>query len=163
MADFLAWLQAASHWGWWIAGIILVTLEIAAPGAVFLWMGIAAGVVGLLVFFLPELGWEYQFIVFAVVSVVSILFARRYLKSRPIESDRPGLNRRGTQYVGRIFTLAEPIEDGRGRLHVDDTMWKIEGPDLPKGAKIQVAAVDGVVLKVEKIEVAPSGATPQES
>ena len=154
MAEVLAWLEGANHWGWWIFGILLVVMEVAAPGAVFLWMGIAAGVVGIVVFFLPSLPWEYQFIVFAVLSVVSVLVARRYLRQRPIETDQPSLNRRGSQYIGRVFTLTEPIVDGRGRLHVDDTMWKIEGPELAVGEKVRVAAVDGVVLKVESDQAA---------
>ena len=149
MEEVLAWLEGASHWGWWIFGIVLIVLEVAAPGAVFMWMGIAAGVVGFAVFFVPDLNWEYQFLTFAVLSVVSILIARRYLRARPIETDQPSLNRRGSQYIGRVFTLAEPIVHGRGRLHVDDTMWKIEGPDLAEGEKVTVASVEGVILRVE--------------
>jgi len=155
MAEFLAWLEGANHWGWWIFGILLIVLEVAAPGAVFLWMGIAAGVVGVAVFFVPGLLWEYQFLFFAILSVVSVLVARRYLKARPIETDQPSLNRRGSQYIGRVFTLNEPIVDGRGRLHVDDTMWKIEGADRAEGEKVTVTAVDGVVLKVEARQGAP--------
>jgi len=154
MAEVLGWLQEANHWGWWITAIVFIVLEIAAPGAVFLWMGVAAGVVGGAVFLLPGLAWEYQLLIFATLSVGSVLAARRYLRQRPIESDRPSLNRRGSQYIGRVFTLTEPIVDGRGRLHVDDTMWKIEGPDMAAGGKVTVSAVDGVVLKVELHPVA---------
>ena len=149
MAELLAWLEGANHWGWWIFGIVLIVLEVAAPGAVFMWMGIAAGIVGIAVFFVPDLNWEYQFLIFALLSVVSILVARRYLKARPIETDQPSLNRRGSQYIGRVFTLTEPIVDGRGKLHVDDTMWKIEGPDMAEGEKVTVTTIDGVVLRVE--------------
>ena len=63
-------------------------------------------------------------------------------------------SQRGTQYIGRVFTLAEPIADGRGRLHVDDTMWKIEGDDVPAGTQVRVTGVDGVVLKVEPARAA---------
>ena len=155
MEEALAWLEGANHWGWWIFGIVLFVFEVTAPGAVFMWMGIAAGVVGFAVFFVPDLIWEYQFLIFAVLSVVSILIARHYLKTRPIKTDQPSLNRRGSQYIGRVFTLMEPIVDGRGRLHVDDTMWKIEGPDLAEGRKVTVKAVDGVILCVEPQQTTP--------
>ena len=159
MDAVMAWLEGANHWGWWIFGIVLIVLEVAAPGAVFMWMGIAAGIVGFAAFFVPDLNWEYQFLIFAVLSVVSILVARRYLKARPIETDQPSLNRRGSQYIGRFFTLAEPIVDGRGRLHVDDTMWKIEGPDLPKGQKVTVKTVEGVILRVEAQQTVPDSSS----
>ena len=95
-----------------------------------------------------------------MLSVASIVVSRRYLKRHPIATDRPELNRRGQQYVGRTFTLAEPIENGRGRLHVDDTMWKISGPELAQGRQVRVVGVDGVVLMVEPSEAeVNSGAT----
>lgn len=143
------WLMALDYWAWWVAGVALVILEIVIPGAVFLWMGIAAGVVGLVVLFVPGLDWRYQFLIFAALSVISIAAARRYLKRSPIETDHPTLNRRGEQYVGRTLTLAEPIVNGRGKAHIDDTMWKLSGPDLPVGAQVLVTGVDGVVLQVE--------------
>ena len=51
------------------------------------------------------------------------------------ESDQPLLNRRGEQLIGRIATLTEPIKDGRGRVRIGDTMWRVSGPDLPAGAQ----------------------------
>jgi hypothetical protein len=143
-------LAAAKFWHWWIAGIVLMIVEVAAPGAFFLWMGISAFVTGLVLLVLPSMGWEYQFLVFALFTVVSIIAWRRYLKSRPIATDRPGLNRRGEQYIGREFTLAEPIVNGVGKVRISDTSWKIEGQDLPEGSKIKVTGTHGTVLKVEK-------------
>ena len=143
------WLMTLDYWAWWVAGVTLVILEIVIPGAVFLWMGIAAGVVGLIVLFVPGLDWRYQFLIFSALSVISIAIARRYLKRSPIETDHPTLNRRGEQYVGRTLTLADPIVNGSGKAHIDDTMWKLSGPDLPVGAKVRVTGVDGVVLEVE--------------
>ena len=39
-----------------------------------------------------------------------------------------------------------------GKVKVDDSTWKIEcAEDLPKGAKVKVTALDGTILKVEKV------------
>ena len=67
---------------------------------------------------------------------------------RPIQTDQPRLNRRGEQYIGRIFTLSIPIQHGQGKIQVDDTRWKIQGIDCPVGSQVQVTGVDGVVLTV---------------
>ena len=154
MAEFLTWLENARHWGWGIFGVLLVVLEIFAPGAIFLWMGAAAFIVGVGVFVWPDIEWRYQLLLFSALSVISVFVARRYFRSNPIATDRPTLNRRGTQYIDRIFTLASPIEDGRGNLHVDDTMWKIEGPELDAGVKVRVTGVNGVMLTVEPYDPA---------
>lgn len=157
MSEFVQFLSELTYWHWWVAGILLAILEILAPGVVFIWIGLAAGVVGIIAFIAPALDWRLQFLAFGILSVVSIVVSRRFLKRYPIETDRPALNRRGLQYVGDIYTLAEPIVDGRGRLKVHDTMWKILGPDLPAGSHIRITGVDGVMLEVEAAsETAPT-------
>ncbi|HEY0720079.1 MAG TPA: NfeD family protein [Gammaproteobacteria bacterium] len=138
-----------THWHWWILAMILLVLEVFAPGTFFLWLGVAAMVVGLVVLIIP-MGWELQLLLFAILSVASVSLGRTYFKRRPIESDRPNLNRRGQQYVGRTFTLSEPIVHGYGKIRVDDSTWKIEGADSPVGSQVKVVGVDGVVLKVER-------------
>ncbi len=137
-------------WHWWIFAVALVILEVFAPGAFFLWLGIAAAVVGLLVFIFPALGWEYQLLAFSLLSVVSIIVWRRYFRTRPADTDQPALNRRGEQYIGRWFTLSEPVINGVGKIRVDDSTWKIHGQDCPAGTQVEVTGVEGTVLKVAR-------------
>ena len=143
-------LSQFTHWHWWILALILLVLEVLAPGTFFLWLGISALFTGLLALILP-IGWEMQFLLFAILSMVSVTLGRIYIKKRPIETDQPNLNRRGAQYVGRTFTLNEPITHGYGKIRVDDSTWKIEGADSPAGSEVKVVGVDGVILKVERI------------
>jgi len=114
-------------------------------------MGISAAVVGLVTWIVPTLPWEWQALAFAVLSVLSVVLLRRYLKARPIETDQPLLNRRGHQYVGRTFTLDDPVVNGVGKIRVDDSTWKVEGADCPAGSQVQVTGVDGVVLRIEVV------------
>lgn len=142
------WAQAPAHWYWFIAGMVLLALEMAAPGAVLLWMGISALLVGGLVWLAPELGWEVQLLVYALLSIATVFLGRRYFRRHPIATDQPLLNRRGRQYVARRFTLAEPIVNGVGKITVDDTTWKVKGADCPAGSVVRVTGVDGVMLEV---------------
>lgn len=145
-------LDQIVFWHWWIAGVVFLILEVFVPGAFFLWLGVSAGVVGLVLLVFSGTPWEIQFLIWAVLSIGAVVGSRLYLRRHPIETDRPTLNRRGEQYIGRHFTLEEPIVNGLGKIRVDDSTWKIEGPDeLPAGRKIQVTAVEGTVLKVEPI------------
>ena len=141
--------EQVEFWHWWVAAIVFIVIEVFAPGAVALWMGVAAGFVGLLLLVAPETAWEYQLLVFAVLSVASVVAWRVYLSRRPIETDQPALNRRGEQYVGRVFTLDEAIVNGTGKINVDDTTWKVGGEDLYQGATVRVTGVAGTVLTVE--------------
>ena len=142
--------ESITFWHWFILAIVLLVLEVFAPGAVFLWMGIAAAVVGVILFFAPDMGWEYQLMVFSIFAIVSIAGWRQYLKRHPMKTDRPNLNRRGDQYVGRTFTLEHPIVNGLGKITVDDSTWKVRGPDCDAGTHVKVIGVDGTELLVEK-------------
>ncbi len=138
----------AAFWHWWILAVILLALEAFAPGAIFVSMSIAAALVGLFVWLTPVTGWEIQVFIFAVLSLITIVTFRAYQRRHPTATTAPLLNRRGQQYVGRAFTLEEPIVNGLGKIRVDDTTWKVHGPDCPAGTPVEVIDVEGVVLKV---------------
>jgi membrane protein implicated in regulation of membrane protease activity len=139
------------YWHWLAFGVALMVLEILAPSTFFLWMGLAAMAVGGLLWLMPGMGWEMQVILFAVLTVIAIGLGRRYVKKHPIETDRPTLNVRGAQSLGRILTLDQPIVNGVGRARMDDTIWKVLGPDLPAGTRIEVIGVEGISLRVKPL------------
>lgn len=144
----MEWFENIVFWHWWIlAGIILI-LELTAPVYFFLWLGIAAAATGLLLLVFPSIPIETQLVLFAVLSIAATIIWRKYRESNPVVSDQPNLNRRGEQYTGRIFTLDEPIINGVGKVTVDDSTWRVKGPDLPAGARVRVDGVDGVVFEV---------------
>lgn len=143
-------VEQLEFWHWLILAAVLIGIEMLAPGAVFLWLGVSAGLVGLLVLAIPATPWEIQLLVFAALSVATAFGWRAYRKRYPApESDQPNLNQRGAQYIGRTFTLKEAIADGQGKLNVDDTVWKVVGSDQPEGSKVKVTGVNGTVLTVE--------------
>ena len=139
-------------WHWWAFAIVLLIVETLAPGSFFMWMGVSAGIVGVILAFAPDMGWQLQVVIFTVFSVATIVGWRYYLQRNPTETDEPLLNRRGSQYVGRTFELTEEMALGRGKISVDDTTWRAEydaGGDLPAGSHVKVIAIDGTTLKVE--------------
>lgn len=148
----IAWLDHIVFWHWWIVAGLLLILELTAPAFFFLWLGIAAAAVGLILLVFPSIDLETQLMLFAITSVVAVFAWRKYRETRPASTDQPNLNRRGQQYIGRIFSLSAPITNGVGKVTVDDSTWKVKGPDLPAGTHIKVTGVDGVIFRVEAAE-----------
>ncbi len=146
----IEFLQELVFWHWWILAIGLVILEVLAPGVIFLWLGIGAGVTGLIVLIEPGLSWETQLVAFAILSVISGVGGRMWIARRPIETDQPNLNQRGVQYVGREFTLDDAIVNGVGKVKVGDSIWRVSGDDMPGGSQVTVVDVEGATLKVVK-------------
>lgn len=139
------------YWHWLAFAVFLLTVELLAPGLFFLWMANAGLVTGILLFVFPSMGWEIQWFIFSMMSVIGITVARRFFRRNPTESEQPLLNRRTAQYIGRVFTLEQAIVNGQGKIRVDDSLWKIQGPDCPAGAKVKVVGAESVVLMVEPV------------
>ena len=146
----MEWVSEINFWHWLIIAVVLISIEMLLVGSFYLlWMGIAAGVVGSIMYFVPTLSLLAQVLIFTVLSVVTLVVYKQYQKNNPVLSDQPNLNRRGEQYVGRVFTLENPIVNGVGKVRVDDSTWKIRGEDMAAGTKIKVAAVEGTTFLVE--------------
>ena len=138
-------------WYWWIGAVALILLEMFAPGAYLMWLGIAAGLTGAVVYAFPDMGWEYQLALFAVLGLLSMLAGYAFFRKHPIESSRPLVDERTRQYVGQVGRLVAPIEDGRGRVRLGGINWQCAGPDLPVDTQVRVVEADGNLLTVEPV------------
>ncbi|MGB4946189.1 MAG: NfeD family protein [Candidatus Competibacter denitrificans] len=142
------WLLEPVYWNWWLLGVVLLGIEAIVPGFFLLWLGIAALLVGLLLVAIPGLPWTWQVLLFAVLAVGSITAWRWRLRHYPTRTEDPLLNRRGHQYVGRVFTLDAPAINGYGKIRVDDSTWKVAvEQDYPAGTRLRIIGVNGVILQ----------------
>jgi hypothetical protein len=143
-------IRGLGPWAWWIGGAILLALEIAVPGNVFVWFGIAGILTGA-VSLLTDLGWQGELILFAGASLVLVIVGRRYF-ARAGASEEPLLNERATRLIGQSYILGDPIVGGTGRIRIGDTVWRLTGPDLPSGTRVRIIGHEGPVLHAVKAE-----------
>jgi hypothetical protein len=141
-------LAALGNWNWLIAGLILIGVEMLAPGVFMLWLGLAAFLVGLLSFAV-EMSWQLQLLAFAAFALAAVPLYRRLGRRQLEDTDQPFLNRRADALVGQVFTLEQPIVDGAGTVRVGDTVWRVAGPDTPAGNRVRIVTADGAALRVE--------------
>jgi membrane protein implicated in regulation of membrane protease activity len=147
MMEFLVSLTV---WHWLIAAAVFFVLELIAPGAFMLWLGLSAMLVGILSFFVAW-SWQIQLIAFAVFALASIPLWRRVARRIEAPVDQPFLNRRADAFIGREFTLEKPIVGGNGTVKIDDTIWRLSGPDLAGGSRVKVVRADAALLVVEPV------------
>lgn len=147
------WFAEFGPWNWMILGAVLLALEIVVPGVYLLWFGVAAILTGTLSFQLWSAAfwvWQVQVPVFLALSLVSVLVGRRLFPTSGTEdTDQPLLNQRGRQLVGRTAALVDPIVEGRGRVRLGDTLWRVAGPELAAGTRVRVVSVEDGILRVE--------------
>ena len=135
-------------WNWLIFGLILMTPELLAPGVFPFWLGLAALLVGLISFAINP-SWQLQMLMFAVFAAAAVLLWRRVARNNTAASkSNRFLNKRAEALVGRVFTLEKPIIDGWGTVRIDDTIWRVAGPDTPAGSRVRIVRADGASLTV---------------
>lgn len=148
----MAGLLELNCWHWFALGLLLLMAEMAGAGGYLLWAGIAAGITGGLLFLLPVITWQIQLLLFSVLSVVSAVLWWKYQKRSVNSAVDTLLNKRSAQYIGRIFTLSDPVENGRGKIRVDDSFWEVTAKeDMPVGSRVKVLSVEhDQIFVVEK-------------
>lgn len=145
---------------WTAAGVLLIALEIMLPGMFLIWFGGAALLTGLLSWFLG--GWapieELGLFTALAGCAIGIAMALARWRGPAAAND---INDRAGQMVGVQTTLSDPILGGHGRIFIGDTLWQVEGPNLPVGTVARVTGHRGMILTIEAVaEVSrPTGAT----
>jgi hypothetical protein len=146
-------IREMGPWSWWILALVLLGLEVLAPGTFFLWFGISAFVIGTISLAVGSGSgfwvWQTQMIGFVVLSLVSAVIGKRYFNIySSSESEDPVLNDRARRLIGRTAVLEEPILEGHGRVRLGETFWRVTGPDLPAGSRIRIVEAQSNTLQV---------------
>lgn len=143
-------LMTLTPWHWLSIAVVMLVIEMMVGTVYMLWISFAAAITAVLLW-LIGFGWQMQVLVFTLVSILSVIAWHQYDKTRDKTSSRPTLNKRGHQYIGRTFQLSHAIDNGVGKINVDDSSWKVRGDDAPVNTKVKVTDIDGTVLIVEII------------
>ncbi len=146
----IAAMLALGYWIWIIGGLLLMLVELLAPGLFFIWLGLAALATGAAAWML-DLGWAMSAIVFVAFAVGSV-FAGRAITgangSKPESASN--LNALSQDLIGKTYRLDHAIKNGEGRLRIGDTVWRAHGDDIAAGERVRIVRLDGTALVVER-------------
>ena len=134
----MEWLD---YWHWFALGLILVIAESLGTAGFLVAIGMAAGLVGLIMTIFT-LSWEWQLTLFAVFSILFAFIWWQVIQRRSQHQIPSTLNRPVEAMIGRITVLIEPIDNGRGRIKMNDSTWFVTGPDLPAGTKVKITGME---------------------
>ncbi|EKT65027.1 NfeD family protein [Providencia burhodogranariea] len=136
-------------WFWLCLGGLLLIGELLGTGGYLLWSGIAAVAVAIIALVLPFVGWEWQGILFAILTVVSAVLWRKWLSLRK-DPQTDDVNQKSHQLIGVKARLMMDTEEGFARVRLADGSWRAysESP-LKAGTEVIVTSVDGITLHVK--------------
>ncbi|MEL6279858.1 MAG: NfeD family protein [Pseudomonadota bacterium] len=152
MLDLPGLFEDAAAW-WLIIGLVLFLLELATFSLFLIWAGAAALIMGLLLL-VVDIPVTAQLVIFSVLGVTLTYLGRAYFaKSRSYqESDRPNLNNRLAEMVGKQVVALGDFGAGHGTVKVGDSQWAARAPGdgaVRDGETLKVVDVDGTTLIVE--------------
>jgi inner membrane protein len=115
-----------------------------------LWPAASAAVVAVLVSFVG-VSLAPAVLIFAGLTIVSTLLARRYLPRSVFHHAGRDINDNVERLVGHEGRAVGAFKDRAGRVFIDGKEWAAEltdGEALEAGARVQVTSVDGARLTV---------------
>ncbi|HIF88406.1 MAG TPA: NfeD family protein [Candidatus Thioglobus sp.] len=133
------------YWHWLVFGLALIIIELFAWSTFFLWMGVSAMMTGIVSKIMPDLSWQLELLLFSVLSIVSILLAKKYFPVKTIDNE---LNARAARHVGNSYTVVSNDENG-AKVKVGDSLWLAKGCDMQIGQQVRVIDTDSTTLIVE--------------
>ena len=135
---------------WAIIAIVCLILELSSGdffiicfsiGAVF---AIIGAIVGLNVY--------WQIFIFAVFSLLSVLFVRP-VALRWLHKNDPNRASNADALIGRTGKVTEAIKaGGNGYVQIDGDMWKaVSTADIPVGTTVRVVGRESTIITVETL------------
>ena len=135
---------------WAIVAVICLILELSSGdffiicfsiGAVF---AIIGAIVGLNVY--------WQIFIFAVFSLLSVLFVRP-VALRWLHKNDPNRASNADALIGRTGKVTEAISvGGNGYVQIDGDMWKaVSATDIPIGTTVRVIGRESTIITVETL------------
>jgi len=139
-------------WLWMYAGAFLMLAELASPGFVVFFFGLAAATVSLLKWAFPSLPLWGQLAAFSVLSILYLLVLRKYLK-KVFTGDKQESPSIDNEYIGRVGRVVEVVRpDVPGRILLGDAEWTAKAATrLEPGTEVRVVAQENLTLAVEPI------------
>ncbi|KTC99604.1 NfeD family protein [Legionella erythra] len=144
----MAWLL---YWHWLALALLLIIAETLGAAGFLIALGMAAAITGFMTW-LMLITWQWQLVWFSVLSIFFAYAWWRFLKHRTSLKPPTLINRPFESMLGRTVTLVEAIENGRGKIRINDAHWFVTGPELPAGTRVKVVGIeDGTLLIVEPL------------
>lgn len=140
---------------WSALGILLILLELFAPGVYLVWFGIAGVILAGITYFDQSIALTAQLLSYSLISAITVIIGfyvyKLYLK-KDGKTNHPLLNDRSAQLIGKTVTVTADVKNGQTKVVAGDTVWLAETDEVFKaGEEALVTGVrKGVVLILGK-------------
>ena len=137
---------------WFLVGLVLFVLELIVPGFVIFFFGFGAWVTALICL-IAHPGTNLQIIIFAVISVLSLIALRRMIQNKFFSNkrDADGVDTVEDEFTGKEGTALIDFGPGRkGKVEFKGTNWSAESDsEIKEGQSVIIIEKNSFNLIVE--------------
>ena len=139
---------------WFFVGLVMLLMEMATPGLVFLFFGVGAWIVVVLLLVL-KISLNVQLGIFLIASLLSLALFRNMLKKafQGNQIDEKDLGKILDEFVGHKAVVIEKIDlESGGKVEFKGSQWEAESEEeIAEGEMVKILSKDNLTLKVEKL------------
>ncbi|HUX95346.1 MAG TPA: NfeD family protein [Bacteroidales bacterium] len=134
---------------WFLLGLVLFLLELVIPGFFIFFFGLGAWVTALICL-ISEPSTNLQIIIFALVSVLSLLALRKMIQKKFFYHNESLSDEVEDEFTGKEAVVIGNFENNRGKVEFKGTLWKaISDSPLMAGQSVIIVSKENFTLKVE--------------
>jgi membrane protein implicated in regulation of membrane protease activity len=143
---------------WLVIALVLIGVELMTVAFIALYLAVGAIAAGIVGAFGANVG--VQVLVFAIVSIVSLIATRKPIK-RALDRS-PVVASNAQTVVGKHAVVTVALDEGpghRGQIRVGTEYWSARSTDdhsIEVGATVEVAGIEGVTALVSRVVAAES-------
>ncbi len=138
---------------WFIIGLALFLLELVIPGFVIFFFGVGAWITAL-VCLISEPGINFQVIIFAVTSVLSLLVFRKMIQKKFFYTREDRSDAVEDEFTGKEAIAKVDFGPGKtGKVEFKGTSWNAEsGAEIKAGQTVTINGKESFKLIVQPKE-----------
>jgi len=147
------------YWHWLVLGVALVIAEIFLTSFTLLWFGLAAILVGVLLWFIPAMSVTLQLFIWIIASCGLAIYWFKFFKPKMVDKTLAGISREAVLgETGQVIKV--PVEGSRGVVRfstpiLGDDEWHFICKDsvaVAVGDRVRIQDFSGNTLIVEKAD-----------
>ena len=139
-------------WHWIVAGLVLLIIEMNVGAFIFLWLGIAAVIVGIADLFM-DTAFTTEIVLWTILSILALIAWKRWFKEQTIST----IGQSNHSFDTQGTAIQEIPAHKRGKVLFDtpilgNSSWYATAEEtIPKGARVKITEVSGQIIEVTKL------------
>jgi membrane protein implicated in regulation of membrane protease activity len=138
---------------WFLIGLVLFLLELVVPGFIIFFFGLGAWVTALVCLIIPSAKdmTNLQIIIFAVVSILSLVVLRKIIQKKFFYSKDSISEAVEDEFTGKEgIAISDFGKDKKGKVEFKGTRWNAESEsDIKEGQAVIVIKKENLILNVK--------------